>query len=65
VSDTGTGIEADVIARIFDPFFTTKQHGAGLGLAKVHALIDAHSGSVSCDSTPGRGTTFALRFPAV
>ena len=64
VADTGIGMEAGVMARIFDPFFTTKQHGVGLGLAKVHALVEAHGGSVSCDSTPGQGTTFALRFPA-
>ncbi len=64
VSDTGAGMAPDVVPHVFDPFFTTKERGVGLGLAKVHALVEAHGGSVACDSAPGRGSMFTLSFPA-
>jgi signal transduction histidine kinase len=63
ISDTGTGIPADVQDKIFNPFFTTKEHGSGLGLAKVFTIMESHRGSVELSSAPGRGTTFTLAFP--
>jgi signal transduction histidine kinase len=63
VSDTGTGIPADLQSRIFDPFFTTKDDGTGLGLAIVHALIEAHHGRIDVESRPGHGTTFVITLP--
>ncbi len=66
VSDTGVGISAEIEARLFEPFFTTKGAGAGtgLGLAIVYGLMRQQDGNVQLRSTPGKGTTFELRFPA-
>lgn len=66
VSDTGSGIRADHLARIYDPFFTTKAtgQGTGLGLSISYGIVREHDGAIHCDSTPGQGTRFTLRFRA-
>lgn len=66
VSDTGSGIPNEYLARIYDPFFTTKAigQGTGLGLSISYGIVREHDGSIECDSTPGQGTRFILEFPA-
>ena len=64
ITDTGSGIPADVLPRIWEPFFTTKSKGTGLGLATVYAVVKKHGGNITVDSTPGHGTTFTLTLPA-
>lgn len=65
VTDTGTGIEPDIIARVFEPFFTTKPEGVGtgLGLSTVYTITSQAGGRVEIDSTPGVGTQFRLHLP--
>ena len=63
VRDQGGGIDDDAMLRIFDPFFSTKSDGRGLGLAAVRGIVDAHRWELSCESTPGQGTTFSLVLP--
>ena len=65
VSDTGCGMPPEVRSRIFDPFFTTKPTGRGLGLAAVLGILRTHHGTVRVETTPGRGTTFEVIFPAL
>ena len=65
ITDTGTGISAQVMKNIFDPFFTTKPSvkGTGLGLSVTYGIIKKHSGEILVDSVPGRGTTFTIFLP--
>ena len=65
VTDNGIGIAQENLTKIFDPFFTTKDVGAGtgLGLAVSFGILKRHNATYSVDSTPGKGTTFVLRFP--
>ncbi|RXK53242.1 response regulator [Oleiharenicola lentus] len=64
VSDNGSGMPPEVLARIFEPFFTTKFSGRGLGLAAVLGIVQSHGGALFVESTPGKGTTFRLFLPA-
>jgi two-component system NtrC family sensor kinase len=67
VSDTGTGIPADIINKVFDPFFTTKPvgEGTGLGLTICHRIVEEHGGTIDVASQPGKGTTFTIILPSV
>ncbi|MFP4416703.1 MAG: two-component system sensor histidine kinase NtrB [Chitinispirillaceae bacterium] len=63
VKDTGEGIEKHLLEKIFDPFHTTKENGTGLGLAIVKKFIDYHSGYITVDSSPGKGTDVTVFLP--
>jgi signal transduction histidine kinase len=65
VKDTGIGIPPEYRPYVFDKFFRVpgRGHGTGLGLAIVQEIATAHRGSVSCESEPGKGSTFHLMIP--
>ena len=65
VSDSGTGIAPENVAKIYDPFYTTKGvgRGTGLGLAVSYGIVQEHSGHISVESTPGQGTIFRITLP--
>ncbi|MBU3901735.1 HAMP domain-containing histidine kinase, partial [Patescibacteria group bacterium] len=69
VADTGIGIQSEDIPRIFDKFYRVKSSetrqivGTGLGLSIVKSIVDAHMGTISVESTEGKGTTFSILFP--
>jgi signal transduction histidine kinase len=70
VSDTGTGIPAEDLPRIFDRFYQTdksrsrEQRGSGLGLSIANDIIQAHRGTITIHSLPGKGSTFIVTLPA-
>jgi two-component system sensor histidine kinase BaeS len=74
VADTGSGVAAEDLAHIFERFYRADKawrrgtgmtgSGAGLELAIVKGIVDAHGGAVSAQSTPGQGTTIVVRLPA-
>lgn len=68
VRDTGAGIPPEQLPRIFEKFYQANNQpvakaGSGLGLAIVRQIVEAHNGSITCDSTPGVGTTFSMILP--
>jgi two-component system sensor histidine kinase HydH len=64
ITDTGVGIEPELLSQVFYPYFTTKQGGTGIGLAISQKIIVDHGGSIDMESEPGKGTTVIIRLPA-
>ena len=65
VSDTGHGMDPEILRQIFEPFFTTKgEHGTGLGLTSVFGIVQRQQGHINISSTVNEGTTFTLYFQA-
>ena len=65
VADTGEGIARAAQSAIFEPSVTTRESSAGLGLSVSRAIIEGYGGTLTVDSTPGHGATFAVSLPAV
>jgi len=68
VSDTGCGIEHDIINKVFDPYFTTKnagKGGTGMGLSVIHGIISNYGGAITVDSQVGKGTKFYVYLPVM
>lgn len=66
VSDTGSGVDPDQLPHLFDRFWQARQGGrvgAGLGLAIVRGIVEAHGGAIEAESTPGQGTTIIFTIP--
>ena len=62
VRDNGPGMDSETVEKIFVPFFTTKESGSGIGFSLSRQIIRIHNGNISCDSTPGSGTTITMIF---
>ena len=63
VEDTGVGMPEEDLGRLFEPFFTTKAKGQGFGLPVCKRLVEAHGGTITAKSTPGKGSTFTIQIP--
>lgn len=64
IEDNGEGIAEENLPRVFDPYFTTKSDGTGLGLALSAKIVEEHGGTISLDSSLGRGTRVTVRLPS-
>ncbi|MFZ5472271.1 MAG: ATP-binding protein [Myxococcota bacterium] len=64
-SDNGKGMNEQTRKHIFEPFFSTKEGGTGLGLSLSRQILQAHGGSIVCESSPEGGTTFVIRLQRV
>jgi len=67
LSDSGVGMDAEVLGRVFEPFFSTKERakGPGMGLAMVYGCVKNHKGHIRVESDVGAGTTFHVYLPVV
>jgi signal transduction histidine kinase len=63
ISDTGKGIAADKLPDLFKPYCSFRPSGTGLGLATAKRIVEAHSGTITVDSEPGKGTLFTIKLP--
>jgi two-component system sensor kinase FixL len=65
VSDTGKGLDTDIIPNLFKPFATTKEQGMGMGLNICQTIIEAHQGRIWTESKPDGGTLFRFQLPTL
>jgi len=64
IIDNGVGMDERTVTKMFQAFFSTKAAGSGLGLPTVRKIIEAHNGTIACESEPGRGTRFSILLPS-
>jgi signal transduction histidine kinase len=63
ISDTGSGIAPDKLPLIFNAYYSSRPRGSGLGLPTAKKIVEAHNGSITVDSEPGKGTSFTITIP--
>ena len=63
ISDTGSGISPDRLPNIFDAHYSSRPQGRGLGLPTAKRIVEAHNGTITVDSEPGKGTSFTIKLP--
>jgi signal transduction histidine kinase len=63
ISDTGSGIASENLQNIFNAYYSSRPQGSGLGLPTAKKIIEAHNGTITVDSEPGKGTSFTIRLP--
>lgn len=63
ISDTGSGIAPDKLPHIFDVYYSSRPQGSGLGLPTAKKIVEAHNGTITVDSEPGKGTSFTIKLP--
>ena len=63
IIDTGDGMSPETQAKMFNAFYSTKKKGSGLGLPTVRRIVEAHHGTILCDSEVGQGTRFSISLP--
>jgi signal transduction histidine kinase len=63
VSDTGPGIDPEILPRIFNAFVSNKESGTGLGLTITYDIVHKHNGRIQAKNNPDRGATFKVWFP--
>jgi len=65
IVDSGIGIPQQAVEKVFQVFFSTKPGGSGLGLPTARKIVEAHHGTIACESEVGRGTRFTIRLPVM
>jgi two-component system sensor kinase FixL len=65
ISDTGSGIGDETLARLFEPFMTTKKEGMGVGLSICRTIVESHGGTIWAQNNPTGGATFVFTLPKV
>ncbi len=63
VTDTGPGMDADKASKVFQPYFSTRKGGTGLGLPTSRRIVEAHGGTLTLHTEPGRGSSFTIALP--
>jgi two-component system sensor histidine kinase HydH len=62
-SDTGVGIPSEIMRKLWSPLFTTKAKGMGLGLPICKRIVEAHGGTISAETSVGKGSEFTVMIP--